>query len=167
MFQSIVLLLFNDVGEMTTDDIEKATKIEREVLHRTLQSLSLGKFKIVTKTPHTRAVGENDKWQLNEAFTHGLYRIVVNSIQATETVEESTATTEKVFEDRIWQIDAALVRIMKSKKRASMQQIVVALFEAVQYPVEIADLKKRLESLLDRDYISREEGSNNWYLYCA
>lgn len=39
----------------------------------------------------------------------------VNSIQMQETAAEANATNERVFQDRQYQIDAAIVRIMKAR----------------------------------------------------
>jgi len=46
-------------------------------------------------------------------------RAQVNSIQLKETAEENAATNERVFQDRQYQIDAAIVRIMKTRKARS------------------------------------------------
>ncbi|CAN0034390.1 unnamed protein product, partial [Heterosigma akashiwo] len=51
-----------------------------------------------------------------QEFTHKLYRIRINTIQLKETVEENEKTHEAVFRDRQYQVDAAIVRIMKSRK---------------------------------------------------
>ena len=52
------------------------------------------------------------------------FRIKANAIQMKETVEEQQKTTEGVFQDRQYQIDAAIVRIMKTRKTLSHTMLI-------------------------------------------
>ncbi|CAA0832938.1 Cullin-4 [Striga hermonthica] len=56
----------------------------------------------------------------------------VNAIQMKETVEENASTTERVFQDRQYQIDAAIVRIMKTRKVLSHTLLITELFQQVK-----------------------------------
>ena len=51
LFQTLVLLLFNDSAEFSFEDILTATKIDDSELRRTLQSLACGKARVLTKQP--------------------------------------------------------------------------------------------------------------------
>lgn len=67
----------------------------------------------------------------------------VNSIQMKETVEENTATTERVFQDRQYQIDAAIVRIMKTRKTLSHPLLISELYKQVQTDsTSVLDMKR-------------------------
>jgi cullin-4 len=59
-----------------------------EELWRTLQSLSLGKARILLKTPKTKEVNDTDTFQFNRQFKHKLCRIKINQVQIKETVSE-------------------------------------------------------------------------------
>jgi cullin-4 len=137
LYQTIVLLLFNDKDSLTAEEIQKSTNLDMNDLERTLQSLSLGKVKILKKKPHTRNVLATDVLSVNPEFTHPSRRIVVNSIQASETQKEVVQTTEKVFEDRIPAVEACIVRIMKGKKTCSFKALVARVFEAMKFPMEV------------------------------
>ena len=104
------------------------------------------------------------------------------------------STTERVFQDRQYQIDAAVVRIMKMRKTLSHNLLVSELYNQLKFPVKVrtstrppsrcvclslsvsepglfplqpGDLKKRIESLIDRDYMERDKESPNQYHYVA
>ena len=53
------------------------------------------------------------------------------------------------------QIDAAVVRIMKTRKQLSHKLLVGELMVQLKFPVRNTDLKKRIESLIDREYLER------------
>ncbi|XP_029918693.1 cullin-4B [Myripristis murdjan] len=167
LFQTLVLLMFNEGEEFTLDEIKLATGIEDSELRRTLQSLACGKARVLTKLPKSKDVEDGDKFACNDDFKHKLFRIKINQIQMKETVEEQASTTERVFQDRQYQIDAAIVRIMKMRKTLSHNLLVSEVYNQLKFPVKPADLKKRIESLIDRDYMERDKENPNQYNYVA
>ena len=54
------------------------------------------------------------------------------------------------FQDRQYQIDAAIVRIMKMRKSLHHTPLITELYNQLKFPVKPPDLKKRIESLIDR-----------------
>ncbi|NXL32567.1 CUL4B protein, partial [Glaucidium brasilianum] len=167
LFQTLVLLMFNEGEEFSLEEIKQATGIEDGELRRTLQSLACGKARVLTKSPKGKDVEDGDKFTCNDDFRHKLFRIKINQIQMKETVEEQASTTERVFQDRQYQIDAAIVRIMKMRKSLSHNLLVSEVYNQLKFPVKPADLKKRIESLIDRDYMERDKENPNQYNYIA
>jgi hypothetical protein len=51
--------------------------------------------------------------------------------------EEIAATTDKVFEDRQYMIDAAIVRILKARKKISHTMLMTELLEQLKFPVKV------------------------------
>lgn len=167
LFQTLVLILFNDCNELTFEEIKQATAIEDSELRRTLQSIACGKARVLVKLPKGKEVEDKDKFIFNKEFTNKLFRIKINQIQMKETPEENINTTERVFQDRQCQIDAAIVRIMKMRKTLPHTLLITELFDQLKFPVKATDLKKRIESLIDRDYMERDKEVANQYNYVA
>ncbi|XP_019379658.1 PREDICTED: cullin-4A isoform X1 [Gavialis gangeticus] len=167
LFQTLVLLMFNEGDEFSFEEIKMATGVEDSELRRTLQSLACGKARVLIKNPKGKDVEDEDKFIFNGDFKHRLFRIKINQIQMKETVEEQVSTTERVFQDRQYQIDAAIVRIMKIRKTLGHNLLVSELYNQLKFPVKPGDLKKRIESLIDRDYMERDKDNPNQYHYVA
>lgn len=167
LFQTLVLLMFNEGEEFSFEEIKMATGVEDGELRRTLQSVACGKARVLVKYPKSKDVEDEDKFVINNDFKHKLFRIKINQIQMKETVEEQVSTTERVFQDRQYQIDAAIVRIMKMRKTLLHNLLVSELFNQLKFPVKPGDLKKRIESLIDRDYMERDKDNPNQYHYVA
>ncbi|XP_036105398.1 cullin-4A isoform X3 [Molossus molossus] len=167
LFQTLVLLMFNEGDGFSFEEIKMATGIEDSELRRTLQSLACGKARVLIKSPKGKEVEDGDKFIFNGEFKHKLFRIKINQIQMKETVEEQVSTTERVFQDRQYQIDAAIVRIMKMRKTLGHNLLVSELYNQLKFPVKPGDLKKRIESLIDRDYMERDKDNPNQYHYVA
>ena len=72
-----------------------------------------------------------------------------------------------VLQDRQYQIDAAIVRIMKTRKTLSHQLLISELMTQLKFPKQLADLKKRIESLIEREYLERDKADSKQYNYLA
>lgn len=169
LYQALVLLLFSDpaAAPLPFTRIRDATGIPDEECRRTMQSLALGVARVLRKEPKGRDVADSDMFSVNASFTHALVRVKINQIQLKETRAEAEATTEKVVQDRQYQIDAAIVRIMKARKALSHQLLLGELFAQLRFPAKAADFKKRIESLIERDYLERDPGDAGAYKYVA
>jgi len=133
----------------------------------TLQSLACAKVRVLRKEPKGRDVADADVFFFDSSFKHQLFRIKVNSIQMRENEQENEQTTERVFQDRQYQIDAAIVRIMKARKTLTHSLLISELFQQLKFPLKPPDLKKRIESLIDREYLERDASSSSVYRYLA
>jgi len=168
LFQTLCLLHFNGNSDpATVEDFKLATNIEDGELRRTLQSLACGKARVLLKSPKGKEINDGDKFIVNKEFTHQLFHIKINQVQLKETTEEQKATEERVFQDRQYQIDAAIVRIMKMRKTLSHNLLLTELYDQLKFPVKPPDLKKRIESLIDRDYMERDKDNSQQYNYVA
>ncbi|KAL0485346.1 cullin [Acrasis kona] len=171
VYQAVTLLLFNDKQQYTYDEIQTLTGIVPDELKRTLQSLSVSKVKVLKKSVKGVAIDvSHDVFSLNDKFEHPLFRIRINNVQMEETKEEQENTEESVFVDRQYQIDACVVRIMKARKTLPHQQLMAELLHQLRFPCKGSEIKKRIESLLDREYIERVTGgsdANCTYKYVA
>ncbi|KAB8295890.1 hypothetical protein EYC80_008711 [Monilinia laxa] len=168
-FQAIVLVIFNDLehgGHLSYTDISKATGLVDGELERTLQSLACAKVRILTKHPKGRDVSQTDTFTINLNFSDPRYRIKINQIQMKETKAENKEMHEKVARDRSFETQAAIVRIMKSRKTLTHQNLVAEVINSMKGrgAVEPAEIKKHIEKLLEKDYMEREEGGAYSYI---
>lgn len=193
-FQAIVLVLFNDAeernppdGVMSYDQLASATGMPDAELQRTLQSLACGKTRVLNKHPKGRDVNKTDTFTVNKSFTDPKFRVKINQIQLKETKEENKETHERVAQDRQFETQAAIVRIMKSRKTMAHAQLVAEVINQTKSrgAVDAADIKANIEKyvlflvtkfwekvltmmknnrLIEKDYIEREGGN---YVYLA
>lgn len=112
-------------------------------------------------------INTNDVFSFNEKFDNKLYRIKINSIQVRETADDIERTHEEVFRDRQYQVDAAIVRIMKSRKHITHSMLMGELMSQLRFPAGASDLKKRVESLIEREYMARDSDNSGMYHYVA
>lgn len=173
--QAIVLLHF-DGKARTLPDLLKLTGLDdREEMERILQSLSLGKdgtrilrkMDFGTATKPRKSVSDQDTFCINESFSNNALRIRITNVLTKETKQERDTTVAAISRDRLYLIDAAIVRILKSRKSLLHQELIPQLMEHLKFPAKVPDIKKRIESLIEREYVERDSSDRNRYNYLA
>lgn len=169
LFQGIVILSFNgEADTLTYRDIQASTGLEDKELIRTLQSLACGKpeTRVLLKTPKGKDVNPDDIFRINDNFQNPKRIVKINQIQMKETAEENKATHDRVIQDRSFEIQAAIIRIMKSAKKKSHSELIAATIDTIKgrgVP-SVTAIKQAIEKLLDREYLSRHDSA---YVYEA
>merc|ERR1711935_727614 len=103
----------------------------------------------------------------NAHFASNQRRIRITNITMKETTEERTKTRTAVSKDRLYFIDAAVVRIMKARKTIDHRILIGEVLAQLKFPAASGDIKKRIESLIEREYMEKVEGSISTYKYLA
>jgi len=169
--QATVLIAFNDAPTLTFKELQERTTIEEGELQRTLLSLcGTPQVRVIVKEPsmeQNKKIETTDKFHFNKHFKHKLVRIKINTIQLQETKEEKKTTDERVFADRQFAIDAAIVRIMKSRKTLQHSLLIAETVKQLKFPSKIPEIKKRIASLIEREYIERDKDNSSLYIYQA
>ena len=116
-------------------------------MKRTLQSLACAKYRVLSKTPKGKDVNASDTFTVNANFSDPKYRIKINQVQAKETKEENIKVHTDVVADRNYETQAAIVRIMKSRKSISHVQLISEVISATKSRgvLDPADIKKNIE----------------------
>jgi cullin 3 len=170
-YQMCILMLFNSADALTYREIEQATSIPAADLKRCLQSLALVKGKqVLQKEPMSRDIADDDSFCVNDKFASKLFKVKIGTVVAQkETDPEKLETRQRVEEDRKPQIEAAIVRIMKSRRVLDHNSIMTEVTKQLQprflpNPVVI---KKRIESLIEREFLERDKTDRKLYRYLA
>lgn len=177
--QALVLVQFTSSDtRLALPQLMQAVGMEdRDEMERILQSLALGKegtrilrkldFDADRKKKTRSNVDDRDVFFISPNFESNQRRIRINNIMMKETKEEREKTVEAVSRDRLYLIDAVLVRIMKARKTIQHQSLIAQVLEQVKVPAQVSDVKHRIESLIEREYMERDAADRNRYNYLA
>ena len=163
--QAACLLLFGGGEQISFKDVCQRLNVPEEDAKRALHGLSCARYKILLKEPDSKKISSSDKFSLNENFTDRMHRIKVPM----PTVDEKKKVIEDVDKDRRYAIDAALVRVMKARKSLKHQELVLEAVHQLSrmFKPDFKMIKKRIEDLIQREYIERDKDSPNIYNYMA
>ncbi|KAI9499099.1 cullin 4 [Zychaea mexicana] len=166
LLQTVVLLIFNDDSKtsLSFSEILQATNLDELELRRTLKSLACGEHKLIVKFPDGENVDDTDTFTYNEGYASSLQRVRMNTDKLKEVIESNTTMPRTVLISRDQQTDAAIVRIMKAKRQLSHGALLGEVVRQIQFPATAQDVKKRIESLIEKDYLMRTEDDGYQYL---
>ena len=165
--QAIVLLTFNPVDgssqTLTYAQVAERVNLPDEHLKRVLHSLACGKYKVLAKTPMSSRVALTDSFAVNTKFSCPMRKIRVPMASLDE-----SHNPKRVEEDRTVAIEAAVVRIMKARKALSHQSLLAeVLSQLAFFRPNPKVIKRRIEALIDREYLERDPDVANSYRYLA
>jgi len=172
-YQMVLLLMFNTRDKITYEEMRDETLIPDRELTRALQPLSVGKSsqRILVKTPKSKEIEPSHEFHVNETFTSQFHRVKIQQASARqgEAEPERNETRKKVDEDRKHEIEACIVRIMKSRKQLNHNQLVTEVVEQLNKRFQPSPLiiKKRIEGLIEREYMKRSDLDRKMYIYLA
>jgi cullin 2 len=166
-YQMAVLLLFNENEKMTYSDICAQCQLDDKELRRTLQSVV--DVKILLKENTEVDELSSCSFVLNKEFSNKRTKLKITAAVQKETPQEMEQTHTSVDEDRHMYTQAAIVRIMKSRKVLKhnvLIQEVVGQSRAKFSPTTQL-IKKCIEALIEKNYLERLPGSKDEYGYVA
>lgn len=168
-YQMCILLQFNQTKQMSYKEILAATGIPIPDLKRNLLTLACAKYRVLLKKTKERTIKEDDVFVWNEKFKSKLFRVKIMTIIQKETVRQRTETQKKIDEDRKHQIEAAVVRVMKARKKMQHAQLIAEVTKQLttRFRPNPIIIKKRIESLIEREYLERSKTDRKLYHYLA
>ena len=73
---------------------------------------------------------------------------------------------DDVIKERGMIIDAVIVRIMKARKVEIHNDLITSVIKQItMFQAQPPMIKKRIESLIERDYLERDESTRGKYIY--
>jgi len=173
-YQMVILMAFNKRETWTFEELLAETDIPEKECSRSLISMVQGKAanRVLRKEPPSKGeIKKTDKLSVNDNFVSKLVKVKILSVisKQGETEPEQKETRNKVDEDRRHEIEAAIVRVMKLRKTLQHSQLVSEVISQLKARFSPTPplIKKRIEALIERDYLTRDNTDRNLYKYVA
>lgn len=81
---------------------------------------------------------------------------------------EASIKKEKITQDRSHAVDAALVRVMKARKKLLYNDLRLEVVTFMRtFKPDDAMIEKRVASLIEREYLERDKNDENLIIYKA
>jgi len=185
--QACILDLFNSSELLTLDSILKRLNVQFKDLRRHILSLLVNpKCRILRKSVEDggdsalSTLNPSDTFLVNELFVPSGRHVRVPLIveHASNVPELTTGPTDTdtgagieqvIQEDRKHLIEAAIVRTMKSKRQIQHQDLISELTKQLggRFIPSPQVIKERVENLIDREYLARDNDDVKQYYYVA
>ena len=168
-YQMFILLLFNTTDELTFKQIQEATQIPESECRRHLISMCTPKVRVFTKSNKGKSIEAQDTVKLNMAYESNRIRRAIPLISQKDPTVQLNEVPSSVEEDRKHLVEAAIVRIMKARKTFDHNNLVAEVTRQLSTRFVPAPqlIKRRIESLIEREYLERSEKDRRVYNYLA
>jgi len=178
-YQMTILMLFNQAESLSLEQIREERQIPENELRRHLISLCTPKHKILKKSSKGKGISADEVFTFNGAYTSKLRRVRVPLVSMKETGPKdgsagpdagaATALPGPIEETRRHLIEAAIVRIMKARKTLGHNDLISEVTRqlSMRFNPQPQAIKKRIESLIEREYLERTQQDRRTYNYLA
>lgn len=169
-----ILLLFNNSSAVTYQQLMSATQMTD--LDIKCNIIPLLQMKILLKgnpsnpQANPKEFYHNDIYTLNPGFKHQMYKIKVPIAHAKENKSaEKADVADKVDEDRRHMVEATIVKVMKTRRKIEHNALIAEATKILssKFNPDPSMIKKRIESLIDREYMERDNEDRRFYKYIA
>jgi len=183
-YQIGILLLFNDRDTLSTEEIQEATSLADLPLTSTLWSLY--NLKILLKAPKkVTGITKNSKFKLNDKFASKKQKVLLNipitgamtqkqeggedKVEENNEQQDKSKVQKTLEEDRKIYIQAAIVRVMKDRKKMNHVQLINAVVDQLKsrFKPKVPIIKKCIDMLMEKGYLNRIEGERDAFVYVA
>jgi cullin 1 len=166
--QATILQLFNEQKSCSVKEVGTLTGLSPSVVKGNLRALCSGKFQILLKHP-AKGYAPGHTISANRGFTSAQRRIRIPNPATKTSQKERVKSQEAVLQDRKHIIEACIVRVMKTRKTLQHPQLIAEVSAQLMkyFKPNPRNLKRRIEDLIQQDYLERDSNSSSTYHYVA
>ncbi|KAI8871170.1 Cullin-domain-containing protein [Ramicandelaber brevisporus] len=168
MYQLGVLLMYNNKTSYTFNELATGTGLDSKRL-KDILSIFLKAKVLLMQGSSKNPEHPDTTFVLNMDFKSKRIKINLNQPIKSEQKEETDQTNKQITQDRKHLIDAAIVRVMKTRKTLKhtllIQEVIQQLIS--RFKPQVTDIKAQIESLITREYVQRSDTDPNTFIYLA
>ncbi len=172
--QAIVITRFTSAETtLSFETLLADLKIPRDILKSVLHSLSCALYQILKisgPAPEKvkRTVQDSDSFSVNWDFQNKNKSFRVPMANIEDASANKRSEEKRLEDDRTIVIEASIVRIMKARKQLQHQQLVgEVMHQLTFFKPDTTAIKRRVEALIEREYLERDASDPNIYKYLA
>jgi cullin 3 len=165
-YQAAIILLFNSTDEITFQQILSLTHLSENTLKSNLLPFFNPKMKLLTKKSSNRVISNDESISLNLKFASAT---VKNNFlpKRVKKVESENKDDDKAIEsERKFVIDSVIVRIAKGRKTIKHAELIGEVLKQVtMFKPQPVMIKAQIESLIQREFLKRDDDDKSLYIY--
>lgn len=169
VYAGAIFLLFENYEELTLEEIHELTHIPEEDVKSLVMSMStVPKCRILKRSSNTG----DTKFSVNYFFSAPNRKVKVPIITGPASSHKSDNSTSQSLVDtyeneNIMEVNATIVRIMKTEGKLSHQQLLQRTTKHMErrFHLTSSTFKRSLQLLLEKEYIQRDADDTSCYHY--
>lgn len=172
--QTVILNLYNQNTCFTFGQLRELTRLPERTLKHQLLSLTIPFSKKEKKKCYclilkkSKEINNDTKFELNSEFKSKLRHIKIPLLNANQFyVQTDEINTKAINQNREYQIQSVVVRIMKSRNILSHSELIMEVNHQLtsRFQPDVRMIKNQIASLIDKEYLRRDEDDTRLYHY--
>ena len=174
IYQAAIVLLFNDRTNWMLKELTAELRLSEEQVIEALERLVKGKLHLLqadrSQTCSSVFTVPDAVFSLNSGLhSSSKWPLRFSICTDTQTAVERNAISSRreVNEDRQYHVDAAIVRVMKGRRKMLFQDLMAEVIQqlSIYFQPNIKFLKTRIEHLVEYEFLERDTTNPAIYLY--
>lgn len=177
LFQTAILTRFNEIEDGKTlgyDELKAKTEISKGMLDSALRSLIYGKASILVgkrngeQRPKGEPFGSEDEFEVNLDLEEKSRRIQLTGYARTKgTIGNDLEKYKRREQDRMLELMVLINRVMKIEREMDMERLFLEVSKLAERrgTIEIGEMKRPIEVLMEQNVIKRDETNNDQFRY--
>lgn len=176
MYQVAIMCCFNDKDVLTLQEILDKTEIDTKLTPIKDHMMKLCNPKSgILKKGEKKPTFENlsEKYTLNKAYKSPAIKCgfvptksPIQMVKEGDVEKGMKKDDDDIAQQRAMVTDSILVRIMKARKVLKHTELITnTIDQTTNFKNQPGDIKKRIESLIERDYLERDPNQKGTYIY--
>ncbi len=169
----LILLMFDyGVNSISFNDISNYTGLNKDLLKKLLQPLVFSKINVLKKTNDvnntSKVINDDDIFEINTNFQSKTIKNTIPEINF-EIKDSMVEIKEHNDEQHKYQLESIIVRLMKSRRTLKHNILFSESIANInnRFTITPTQFKERINSLIEREYIERDQNELNTYKYVA
>lgn len=158
--------MFNKSSSFTIEQIIEETKLTERTIKALIVHFFNPKCKLFNKASKGKTFDDNELITLNLSFQSNSFRVDYFPKKVKKVQEFSEKDEEAIKNERKHIIDSVIVRIAKARRVIKHNELIAEVIKQVDlFKPQPSLIKLEIESLIQRDFLARDENDRSTYNY--
>jgi cullin 1 len=167
LYQMAILLPFNEMDTYTMSELSELTGLDIATIANAITPMI--KYRLLTQSPSGAEAIEKPETKFTVVKEFKSKKLKVNLVQGVRSMDakqDAEDAEREINEDRKNFLKACIVRIMKARKQLSHAALINEVVQQshTRFSAKVADIKKCIDELVEKEYLQRNEDQSYDYL---
>jgi Cullin family/Cullin protein neddylation domain len=165
-YQTAILMLFNKNNSYALNELRDITGLSDNTLKSNLIPFFNPKSRLFTKPSSGKTINDTDLITLNLDFNSATLRVSFIPKKVKKAEVANKEDDKAVENERKYILDSVIVRIAKGRRQIKHQELITEVIRQVDhFKPQPPMIKGQIESLIQREFLARDEKDKTLYIY--
>lgn len=165
-YQACFILLFNSGDSFTVSQLKEITRLSDNTLKSNMIPFFNPKSKLLLKQSSGKTINDDEEIKINPDFNSASLKVTFLPKKVKKAEVANKEDDKAVENERRFILDSVIVRIAKGRKTIKHPELISEVLRQVtHFKPQPPMIKAQIESLIQREFLTRDEKDKSLYIY--